>query len=315
MYIYNDPLYHILDERRVEKFMEFRQIEYFDAVCRDRSISKGAQNLFVTQQCVSKQISLLEKELGTSLLERSPNGVTPTEEGRWFQEHAAMILQIEQDIRMHYEMVRKRGLNNIRIGVSNGLNLFFDDTFFRRLRALHPEHSLQVFYMWNREIEEMIDGTELDIGISILPVHNESLYISKLFTEQLCCIVNSHHKLAGYDVLRFDDIMREKIAMADENFKTFDSFMSRCKGQGITPDIYKTSDLMSIYVYVLNHDAVGFSLDTFAERFHIDQIRHIPYEDEGGMWDVCLLLNEKRKNRYLPYIKDISSTLVPAGWH
>ena len=36
--------------------MEFRQVLYYDAVYRNKSISKAAQELFVTQQCVSKQI-------------------------------------------------------------------------------------------------------------------------------------------------------------------------------------------------------------------------------------------------------------------
>lgn len=94
--------------------------------------------------------------------------------------------------------------------------------------------------------------------------------------------------------------------MADENFNTYNAFMARCQDQGVTPNIYKTSDLMSIYVYVLNHNAVGFSLGTFAERFHIDQIRHIPYEDVGGTWDVCMLMNEKDKHRYRQLIEDFS---------
>ena len=138
--------------------MEFRQVLYYDAVYRNSSISKAAQELFVTQQCVSKQISMLEKELGVNLLVRRQNGVVPTEEGRWFHEHASMILQIEQDIQIHYEMARRNGPNVLRIGVSNGLNLFFDDIFFQRLREAHPELTIQVFYMWNRQIEDMLEN-------------------------------------------------------------------------------------------------------------------------------------------------------------
>ena len=286
--------------------MEFRQVLYYDAVYRNSSISKAAQELFVTQQCVSKQISMLEKELDVNLLVRRQNGVVPTEEGRWFHEHASMILQIEQDIQTHYEMARRNGPNVLRIGISNGLNLFFDDIFFQRLREAHPEHTIQVFYMWNRQIEDMLENGTIDIGISLLPIHNDALYAKKLFSEQLYCIVNSSHRLAGSDVLRFDDIIHEQIAMADENFNTYNAFMARCQEQGIIPNVYKTSDLMSIYVYVLNHNAVGFSLGTFAERFHIDQIRHIPYEDVGGTWDVCVLMNEKDKHRYRQLIGEFS---------
>ena len=286
--------------------MEFRQVLYYDAVYRNNSISKAAQELFVTQQCVSKQISILEKELGVNLLVRRQNGVVPTEEGCWFHEHASMILQIEQDIQAHYEIARRNGPNILRIGVSNGLNLFFDDIFFQRLREAHPELTIQFFYMWNRQIEDMLGNGTIDLGISLLPIHNDTLYAKKLFSEQLYCIVNRSHRLAGSEVLRFDDIICEQIAMADENFNTYNAFMSRCQEQGITPNVYKTSDLMSIYVYVLNHNAVGFSLGTFAERFHIDQIHHIPYEDVGDTWDVCMLMNEKDKHRYRQLIEDFS---------
>jgi len=195
---------------------------------------------------------------------------------------------------------------SMSIGVSNGLNLFFDDIFFQRLREAHPELTIQVLYMWNRQIEDMLENGTIDIGISLLPILNDALYVKKLFSEQLCCIVNSSHRLAGSKVLRFDNIIHEQIAMADENFNTYNAFMARCQDQGVTPNIYKTSDLMSIYVYVLNHNAVGFSLGTFTERFHIGQIRHIPYEDVGGTWDVCVLMNEKDKHRYRQLIGEFS---------
>ena len=61
---------------------------------------------------------------------------------------------------------------------------------------------------------------------------------------------------------------------------------------------------MSIYVYVLNHNAVGFSLSTFEDRFQIDQIRHIPYDDAGGVWEACLLTKETdRKNAFYGMLK------------
>ena len=87
--------------------------------------------------------------------------------------------------------------------------------------------------MWNRQIEDMLENGTIDIGISLLPIHNDALYTKKLFSEQLYCIVNSSHRLAGSDVLRFDDIIHEQIAMADENFNTYNAFMARCQEQGL----------------------------------------------------------------------------------
>ena len=72
--------------------MEFRQVLYYDAVYRNNSISKAAQELFVTQQCVSKQISILEKELGVTLFSRSGRGVTLTNDGIEFMPYARQLL-------------------------------------------------------------------------------------------------------------------------------------------------------------------------------------------------------------------------------
>ncbi len=293
--------------------MEFRQITYFEAVCRNRSITKAAKELFVTQQCVSKQISLLEHEMGTPLLQRRANGVIPTEEGQWFFEHASMILQIDQDIQTHFELRRKGAARVLRVGISNGLNLFYDDPFFGHLQELHPDISIQVLNMWNRQIEEMLESGGLDIGISLLPVQNKSLYVKQIFSEPVCCIVNRSNALADREFLRFEDIVHEQVALADENFNTYRAFLERCEKEGVTPNLYKSSDLMSIYFYVLNHNAVGFSLNSYAQRFHVDQIRHIPYTDEGGFWYVCILMRERDRDLYERYVGDFADVKRKRG--
>ena len=285
--------------------MELRQILYFNAVCREKSISKAAQSLFVTQQCISKQISLLEKELGTPLLIRSKNGASPTAEGIWLEEHAAMILQIEQDISSHFlELTQPHG-KTIRIGIFNALSLFYDESFFQEFRKSHSDDTIQVFYMWNEQIEESLAKGEIDLGLSILPKKNASLHAEKLFTESFCCIVKRTHRLANRKVLHLDDFLHEKIAMSDENHSSYHSFMEECEKRGITPDIYKAPNLLSIYSYVLNHDnAVGFSLSSFAKQFQIEQIRCIPHEDPTAFWEICALMRQQDQNHYKKMMQD-----------
>ena len=56
--------------------------------------------------------------------------------------------------------------------------------------------------------------------------------------------------------------------------------------------------------YVLNHYAVGFSLKAFADRFHIEQIRSIPYSDSDAVWDICFLTRDADRSRYKNIVKD-----------
>src|SRR5260370_2317126 len=61
--------------------MDLRQPEMFRAVAEQGTFTKAAARLHVSQSAVSRQVQLLEKELGGSLLRRSAKGVTLTEAG------------------------------------------------------------------------------------------------------------------------------------------------------------------------------------------------------------------------------------------
>ncbi|REM13282.1 LysR family transcriptional regulator, partial [Mycobacterium tuberculosis] len=70
---------------------ELRQFKYFVAIVDCGSLSRAAQQLFIAQSALSKQMAELEGELGTQLLLRSRNGVAMTEAGKVFYEYAQGI--------------------------------------------------------------------------------------------------------------------------------------------------------------------------------------------------------------------------------
>ncbi|BEP43706.1 LysR substrate-binding domain-containing protein [Variovorax sp. V15] len=77
--------------------MELRQFKYFVAIVDCGSLSRAAQQLFIAQSALSKQMAELESELGTQLLLRSRNGVAMTEAGKVFYEYAQGITKQVRD--------------------------------------------------------------------------------------------------------------------------------------------------------------------------------------------------------------------------
>jgi DNA-binding transcriptional LysR family regulator len=65
----------------------------FAAVARERSFSRAAAALSLSQPAVSQQISALETEVGARLLDRRPEGLVLTKAGRALLEHAAVIAE------------------------------------------------------------------------------------------------------------------------------------------------------------------------------------------------------------------------------
>src|SRR5262249_36550109 len=71
--------------------MDPRRVLTFRAVAHERSFSKAARELALTQPAVSQQVAALEKELGTKLLAREPGGLQLTPAGEVLLEHADAI--------------------------------------------------------------------------------------------------------------------------------------------------------------------------------------------------------------------------------
>jgi DNA-binding transcriptional LysR family regulator len=71
--------------------LDLRRLRYFMAVATAESFSRAADELHVAQSAVSRQVGLLERELGVRLLERTTHDVELTEAGRHLLERGASL--------------------------------------------------------------------------------------------------------------------------------------------------------------------------------------------------------------------------------
>ncbi len=101
--------------------MDLRQIQYFVAACEEGSLSAAAHRMNCTASGVSQQMSALEARLGTSLLERSRRGVTPTAAGRRFYDRCLAILKAVSEAEMELEDFVAGLSGSISAGFAPGL--------------------------------------------------------------------------------------------------------------------------------------------------------------------------------------------------
>ncbi len=118
--------------------MNFRQLEYFSAVAEAKSISLAARNLHVAQPPISRQLALLEDELGVCLFLRTNKGVELTEAGRSLYQQSQNLFQ---DMRTIVDSVRDinagmRGL--LKIGMIYS-NISIALQYLKEFRAQYPQ--------------------------------------------------------------------------------------------------------------------------------------------------------------------------------
>ena len=106
--------------------MDFRQLEYIVAIAENKSISKAAETLFITQSGLNQQLIKLEKELGLPLFDRNKHFLRPTKAGEIYVKNAIEILKIKRNTYTELGDLKKEATGEISLGLTHehGIDLF-----------------------------------------------------------------------------------------------------------------------------------------------------------------------------------------------
>ncbi len=165
--------------------MELRQLRYLVRVIELGSISRAALDLELVPSALSQQISRLESELSTRLLQRSPKGVTPTEAGLAFFREAQLVLRhAEQAVRSAQE---SRLSGSVSVGMAPTTAAVLGLPLLRAMRERYPEVRLHVVESLSGHLTAMLNARQLDLAIlfdsqagrrlSVMPLLEEKLFL------------------------------------------------------------------------------------------------------------------------------------------
>ena len=146
--------------------MDIRQIRYALIVARERSFTRAAQRLNISQSTVSEQVKALELNIGFDLFRRTGRGVEPTERGRTFLNEAERVAADLLSLTDVARRLKGLGRDSLRVGIGSGLA----PLFLKRLFAagvLPPDLQVEVRTAPTRVIFDDLQAEKLDIGILI----------------------------------------------------------------------------------------------------------------------------------------------------
>lgn len=155
--------------------MDLRQLRYFVVVAEERSVTRAAARLHLTQPPLSAQLARLEHELGVPLLVRHRRGVDLTDAGRLLAEHARAVLA---DVEAATEAVRRTGQ-----GHSGRLTLAFVPAtawavlpgLLRRFTADRPDVDLRFLEGGSDLVADHVRARRADLGLLHLPPAGASI--------------------------------------------------------------------------------------------------------------------------------------------
>jgi DNA-binding transcriptional LysR family regulator len=179
--------------------MEFRQIRYALAVAKERSFTKAASRLSISQSAVSEQVKLLEERIGFPLFRRTGRGIEPTERGRMFLYEAERVVGDLMDLSEVARRLSGVGTDSLLIGIGSGLASMLLPRMFPR-DAFPPNLHLEIKTAPTRVIFDELHDDRLDLGIvaEVAPDRIPSgLASTFLFELEMELIMSPQHPLTA----------------------------------------------------------------------------------------------------------------------
>ena len=165
--------------------MELRQLRYFVCCVEQGSMSRAALVLDVVQSALSQQISRLESELATRLLQRSSKGVVPTEAGLAFFHEAQLALRHTEQAARAAQHARLTG--TVSVGLASTTASVLGLPLMRAMQARYPDVRLHMVESMSGHVTTMLNSRQLDLAVlfdtgagrrwSVMPLLEEKLFL------------------------------------------------------------------------------------------------------------------------------------------
>jgi len=168
--------------------VDLARLKYFAAVADTGSFSRAAAALHLTQPSLSRQVKLLEAELGQHLLERHGRGVVPTEAGTALLEHARAILDLVTHAKADMEERRRNPRGRLTIGLPPRVAHVIATDFIEQFRARYPDASVAVTEGPSLRLRELIITGRVDLAVLFDPTPSPQVLQETLLREPLVLV-------------------------------------------------------------------------------------------------------------------------------
>ncbi len=176
--------------------MDLRQLEMFRAVAEQGTFTRAADRLHVSQSAVSRQVQLLEEELGGSLLRRGAKGVSLTEAGELLLRMTHRIERDVEEARAEISQTHTLQRGILHLGGGMTVCLYILPRLLKRYRRLYPGVDIQITTGSSEKILELVRAHEVDLSLLTLPILAKDMEVVPVMKEEMVVVTAPGHPLA-----------------------------------------------------------------------------------------------------------------------
>ena len=176
-----------------------QQLRILKAVAAEKSFTKAAETLCISQPSLSKQFKILENRLGIILLNRENNKITLTEPGQLFSDYAERILALSEESCRALNDLKNAHRGNLTVGASQTTGTYLMPRVLALFAQHYPQINLKVEVNPTRIIAKKVLNNEIDIALvggNVPEEFKKNLEIENFVEDDLVLIIPKSHPFA-----------------------------------------------------------------------------------------------------------------------
>jgi DNA-binding transcriptional LysR family regulator len=236
---------------RLGRILDVDRLRVFREVARLGSFTAAARRLSFTQPGVSHHVKQLERELGVTLLERSPRGVRLTPPGRTLLAHAdAVLLRLADAERDTIEVARQGGGRLSLVSFPTGAATVVPPAV-AAFRQQLPGVRVELAEADPPVSLPRLAAGEIDLAVAyhypiLQQTHDPTLNWEELFADGMAVCLHRDHELADADEIALEQLSDAAFA-APYDCACRDALLQACRDSGFTPRVVtETNDYMAM---------------------------------------------------------------------
>jgi DNA-binding transcriptional LysR family regulator len=176
--------------------MELIQLRSFAMIARERSVTRAAARLGLTQPALSLQLKALEAELGEALFARQRRQMQLTQAGEIFYRHVQTVLATLEEARAEVAGLQQLLRGHLALATSDTNSAYVLPAVLQQFRAQYPQVRIDIRNRMSSQVLQLVVDHEVDFGMATLPLSHRRVTTETLFHREEVVICPADHPLS-----------------------------------------------------------------------------------------------------------------------
>ncbi|PYI85487.1 MAG: LysR family transcriptional regulator [Verrucomicrobia bacterium] len=213
--------------------MQVESLKVFCDLAETESFTKAAQINEVTQSAVSQQISSLERQFKSLLIERSKKRFRLTREGQVLYDYSKQIIQTYESLQSKLQEIKDIVSGTIRVVTIYSIGLHDLPPYLKKFLKTYPTVNVHVEYRRSNQVYEEVLGNVVDLGLVAYPSRDPKLEVVPLRKDVMVLICHPQHPLAKLKTIKLTDIAAQKFIGFEPDIPTRKAIDKILKEHGV----------------------------------------------------------------------------------